>query len=226
MKFMKIHALFLLLVAFVSNAAAQGTHISISFSEQFFDTLLDAVFQYAAPPEFPLAKADAESRSADLRAVNAFAPAAACNESVRLLRENNGKRTSVRFREGRITAPIAFTGHYSPPLIGCVPFTGVAETTVYLEFDERGQRLLARARVEDVSLNGTGGIGGALVAKMVQGTIDKKINPIEIIKTDKVSFVLPLQNSNSVRMKATGFSHEVVNGELVIRVNYEFEKSR
>ena len=69
-------------------------------------------------------------------------------------------------------------------------------------------------------------VAGGLVARMVQGTIDKKINPIEIIKTDKVSFVLPLQNSNSVRMRAVGFAHEVVNSQLVIHVIYEFEKSR
>jgi hypothetical protein len=102
----------------------------------------------------------------------------------------------------------------------------VAETTVELDFDQAGQRLLARARVQDVALNGTAGIGGGLVARMVQGSIDKKINPIEIIKTDKVSFVIPLQNSSSVKMRATGFTHEIVNGQLVIHITYEFERSR
>ena len=222
MKFIKIPVLLLLLLASVANASAQKTQITISFSEQFFDALLDAVFQYAAPPEFPLSKHGPDSSGV----VNAFAPLTSCNEAVRLLRETGGKRTSVRFRDGRIVAPIAFSGNYNPPLIGCVPFAGVAETFVDLEFDERGQRLIARARVSDVSLNGTGGIGGSIVAKMVQGTIDRKVNPIEIIKTDKVSFLLPLQNSNSVRMRATGFAHEVVNGQLLIHIAYEFEKTR
>jgi hypothetical protein len=157
---------------------------------------------------------------------SAFAETAACAESIKLLRENSGKRTSVRFRDGRISAPIAFSGNYNPPLIGCVPFAGVAETVVDLEFDQPGQRLLARARVQDVALNGTAGIGGGIVARMVQGSIDKKINPIEIIKTDKVSFIIPLQNSSSVKMRATGFAHEIVNGQLVIHITYEFEKSR
>lgn len=224
MKFTKIPFLILSLCLFVSGAAAQKTEITISFGEQFFDALLDAVFQYAPPPEFILTKNT--SSSSTVVTGNSFVSTPACNESVKLLRETNGKRTSVRFREGRITAPIAFSGNYNPPLIGCIQFAGVAETIVDLEFDEPSQRLLARARVSDVSLNGTGGIGGGMVAKMVQSSIDRKINPIEIIKTDKVSFELPLQSSGTVRMRATGFSHQIVNGQLVIHIAYNFEKGR
>lgn len=226
MSFMKIQVLLLSILLFVSSASAQKTELTISFSEQFFDALLDAVFQYAAPPEFSLAATSHPTSKPTHEFANGFAPIAQCNESVKLLRESGGKRTSVRFREGRITAPIAFSGNYNPPLIGCVPFAGVAEAVVDLEFDSAGQRLLARARVTDVSLNGTGGIGGSIVARMVQSSIDKKINPIEIVKTDKVSFVLPLQNSNGVRMRATGFTHEIVNGQLVMHIAYEFEKVR
>lgn len=226
MKFIKIPVLFFSICICFSNASAQKTQITINFGEQFFDALLDAVFQYAAPPEFSLAKAEGPTAKRNAALTSAFLSAATCNESIKLLRENSGKRTSVRFREGRITAPIAFSGNYNPPLIGCVPFAGVAETVVDLEFDAAGQRLLARARVQDVSLNGTGGIGGGIVARMVQASIDRKINPIEIIRTDKVSFVLPLQNSNSVRMRATGFTHEITNGQLIIHIAYEFEKSR
>ncbi|MEO6333516.1 MAG: hypothetical protein ABIO91_00900 [Pyrinomonadaceae bacterium] len=225
MKFIKIHVLVLLVLVSVTNAVAQKTEITLSFSEQFFDALLDAVFQYAAPPEFPLALTGAP-QSGNRGLTNAFAPPAPCSESIKLLRENSGKRTGVRFRDGRITAPLAFSGNYNPPFIGCVPFFGVAETIVDLEFDDRGQRLLARARVSDVALNGSGGIGGSFVARMVQSAIDRKINPIEIVKTDKVSFVIPLQNSNSVRMRATGFTHEVANGQLIIHITYEFEKTR
>lgn len=225
MKFIKIHILLLIVLVSVTTAAAQKTEITISFNEQFFDALLDAVFQYAAPPEFPLARTGGP-QSGNSKLTTAFAPAAPCSESIKLLRETSGKRTGVRFRDGRITAPIAFSGNYNPPFIGCVPFVGVAETIVDLEFDDRGQRLLARARVTDVALNGSGGIGGSIVARMVQGAIDRKINPIEIVKTDKVSFVIPLQNSTSIRMRATGFAHEVANGQLIIHITYEFEKTR
>jgi len=223
MKFIKIPLLLLTLSLLASNSFAQKTEITISFSEQFFDALLDAVFQYAAPPEFPLS----ENRRRNVRTDsigNSLAAHLPCNESIKLLRESNGVRTAVKFRDGRIYAPIAFSGNYNPPLIGCVPFAGLADAVIDLEFDQPGQRLLARARVQNVSLNGTGGVGGGLVARMVQSTIDKKINPIEIIRTERVSFLLPLKNSNGVRMKATGFSHDISNGQLNVRVAYEFER--
>lgn len=223
MKFIKIPLLLLTLSLLASNLFAQKTEITISFSEQFFDALLDAVFQYAAPPEFPLSENRSRSKTT-VPTANSFLAALPCNESIKLLRESNGVRTAVKFRDGRIYAPIAFSGNYNPPLIGCVPFAGLADAVIDLEFDQPGQRLLARARVQNVSLNGSGGVGGGLVARMVQGSIDKKINPIEIIRTDRVSFLLPLKNSSGVRMKATGFSHSVSNGELNVRVAYEFER--
>ena len=229
MKFKYIPLIAIPLFFFASVTPAQKTDITISFSEQFFDALLDAVFQYAEPPEFSLASNGSENTRSSEGSVSfvdaSLTTNAPCNESVKLLRESAGTRTSVRFREGKIIAPLAFTGRYSPPLIGCVAFTGTAESVITLEFDQANQRLIARAKVRDVSLNGTGGIAGSLVAKMVQGTIDKKINPIEIIRTDKVTFVLPLQNSGQVRMKATGFSHDLANGLLNVHVFYEFQKA-
>src|SRR5881392_3103823 len=111
MKFTKIPLLILSLCLFASVASAQKTEITITFGEQFFDALLDAVFAYAPPPEFILTKNNSSSSTAAVG--NSFASKRECSESVKLLRETNGKRTSVRFREGRITAPIAFSGNYN-----------------------------------------------------------------------------------------------------------------
>ncbi|HBR57569.1 MAG TPA: hypothetical protein DEA22_08885 [Blastocatellia bacterium] len=138
--------------------------------------------------------------------------------------ETGGVRTSVRFRDGKILAPLAFEGSYNPPLVGCVDFSGWAESSVDIIFDEPGQRLVARARVSNVSLNGTGGVGGSLIAKMVQSSIDKKINPIEIMRLENVSFLLPIQNSGKMKMKATGIRHEITDGRLFVHIAYQFEK--
>src|SRR5205814_779652 len=70
-----------------------------------------------------------------------------CTESIKILREMNGVRTAVRFREGKIYVPLAFSGSYEPPFIGCVDFAGWAETNIDLEFDRAGRRLIGRARV-------------------------------------------------------------------------------
>ena len=137
----------------------------------------------------------------------------------------NGVRTAVRFREGKIYVPIAFSGSYAPPFIGCVGFSGWAETNLDLEFDQTGQRLVGRVRVLNVNLNGTGGVGGSVIAKLIQGSIDKKLNPIEIMRLDKISFGVPIQNVGNLSMKALAVRPEVANGSLNVVVTYQFVKS-
>ena len=242
----------LAVLLFSSTSFPQRPEVTISLTEAFFDALLDAVFLNASPIEFAIASANSlrentetgslknsissfsDQTSGDSKAVPYLAVSSAsprfgrnsvvCKEVIQLLRETNGVRTSVRFREGKILAPIAFSGSYNPPLVGCVGFAGYAETTIDLEFDQPNQRLVARARVYNVSLNGTGGVGGTLIAKMVQNSIDKKVNPIEIFRMEKLGFTVPVQNAGNLRMKATGVRHEIDSSQLRIHVAYEFTK--
>ncbi len=190
-------------------AQAQKADVTISLNEAFFDTLLDSVFQNFNSPEFPLT----ENRPVD------------CGNSIKVIRETNGVRTAVRFREGKIYVPLAFTGTYAPPFIGCVDFAGVADTNIDLDFDKDNQRLIGRATVTNVNLNGTGGLGGSVIAKLIQSSIDKKLNPIEIISLDKVSFAFPIQNVGSLKMKAVGVRHEIANGVLNVIITYQFVKA-
>lgn len=213
----------ILLVCAATTFAQQRAEVTISLNEPFFDALVDAIFQNSPPPEFPLSKAAPSASPASMS--NSFAPRtdAACG-SVTLLRENRAAKTAVRLREGRITAPVAFNGTYSPPLIGCVDFSGSADTTVELQFDKNSQKLYGRVKVNSVNLDGTGGLGGSIIARMVQGSIDKKLNPIEIIDLNKLSFPFTLPNSAKLRMKAVGLRHEVVPGAVNIVISYEFAK--
>jgi hypothetical protein len=205
-----------------SSASAQKPELTITLNEPFFDALLDSVFKNFDAHEFSIAaSSDKVKRPANS---SAFASTSTCKETIQILRENNGVRTTVRFRDSKIYAPLAFTGNYSPPFVGCVAFSGYAETNIALEFDQNSQRLIARAKVLNIALNGTGGVGGGVVAKLVQSSIDKKINPIEIIRMDKLSFLIPVQNGASLRMRATGIRHEIENGALKINIAYEFVK--
>ena len=223
MKTRSLAAVLLVFGLVLSVSAQQKTEITISLSEQFFDSLIDAIYQNSPPPEFQLSK---DSSPADQRTqINAFAPKTSgpCS-SVTLLRENKSVRTAVRLRDGRIQAPVAFTGNYSPPLIGCVEFSGSADTTVELIFDKASQKLFGRVKVNSVNLTGTAGIGGSIVARMVQSSIDKKLNPIELVNLDKLSFPFTLQNQVKLRMRAADVRHEVVPGALNIIITYEFVK--
>lgn len=237
MKFRPVPSLLIFAVLFVSSAYAQRTEISIGLSEQFFDTVVDALFQNGEPPEFSIAGSarrvdeiipDSRRTAISITYPTSFlpqVPAASCKESIRLSRELNGIRTAVRFREGKIYAPLAFRGSYNPPFVGCVDFSGWAETNIELRFDQESQRLVADAKVLNVILSGTGGVGSSLIARMVQNAIDRKINPIEVIKMDKVSFVVPIQNSGNLKMKAVGVRNEIQNGSLLIHIAYEFSRS-
>ena len=243
MMYKRAFAVGLAVFLLVSVASAQRAEVTVSLNEAFFDALLDSAFQNFDPPEFLIAQnglnlRDAETQrerndvlsgfsssfinsSASLR-LNGKNPF--CPETIKILREMNGVRTAVRFREGKIFVPLAFSGNYAPPFVGCVGFAGWAETNIDIEFDQAGQRLIGRARVLNVNLNGTGGVGGTMIAKLLQGSIDSKLNPIEIVRLDKLSFGVPVQNGGNIRMRATSVRPEIGSGMLNIRITYEFFK--
>ena len=225
---------------FVSVTQAQQTaEVSISLNEQFFDVLLEAVFTNLEAPKVSLAQSfnrrDAERPREDVfwKTIGFEKSSASprlggeklfCDESIRLQREIDGVKTAVRFRNGKIYVPIAFKGNYNPPLIGCIDFQGWAETNVELEFDERNQTLVGRAKVLNVMLSGTGGVGSGLITRLVQSSIDSKINPIKILDMEKVSFVVPVQKSGNLKMKALGVRHDIGEGVLNVHIKYQFLK--
>ncbi len=241
----KIITLVIVIFAAVNFAYGQTTEIKISLDEQFFDALLEAIFKNLDAPGVPLTSANQglENRvlhnpaltddisktgfqnvSFDKKTHEAEKSPAACDESIRLQREIDGVKTAVRFRQGKIYAPIAFKGNYNPPLIGCIEFQGWAEANIELEFDKRKNALIGRAKILNVNLSGTGGIGSSYLARFVQSSIDKKINPIEIIALDKLSFTAPVQNSGKLKMKAIGIRYQIVNKTLDVYLKYEFLK--
>ncbi len=224
----------LTILIIAAAASAQRADITITLDEAFFDALLDSVYQNFDPPEFTLGQKFDRGSDPDQNVfgrtttvpvfsyANYYRPG--CSETVKILREMNGVRTAVRMREGKIIVPLAFSGSYAPPFVGCVDFAGVAEANIDLEFDREGQRLIGRAHVLNVNLNGTGGLGGSIIAKMLQGSIDKKLNPIEILTLDKVSFIVPIQNAGKIKMKAVSVTPEILNGSISVRITYDFLK--
>lgn len=221
-----------------SFARAQSAEVTIQLNEQFFDTVLDAVFNNSKPLEFPLSVNDSPKKEQEIFQ-NALAfdrrsfletqkisYAPRCQEKITIMREMKGVRTAVKFREGKIYAPIAFTGVYNPPLVGCLDFQGWAETDIELEFDKNKQTLYGRARVKNIQLGSVANLAGGFIAKFVQNSIDKKINPIEILKTDRLEFVVPIQQTNSsLKLKANNLRYEVGENLLNIFVNLEFSKA-
>jgi hypothetical protein len=212
------------LLVMASAASGQKATATLSLDEAFFDVLLDSVFKDFDPPEFSIAGRMFPNTFG--RSVNAFAGTTAgnCTQTVKILRETSGVRTAVRFREGRIYVPLAFSGSYSPPFVGCVEFGGFAEANVELTYEAGRQRLIGRATVFNVNLNGSGGLGGPIIARMLQSSIDNKLNPIEILTLEKLSFGFPINQSGNLRMKAVAVRPVLGNGNLNLHIDYTFSK--
>jgi len=234
----KILNLILSVFLFASFVQAQTAEVTLSLNEQFFDALLEAIFKNLSAPEFPLAKNGSKFKAQSSKPPifsfikknepiqNPKSKIQNCKETIRLQREIDGVRTAVRFRDGKILAPIAFTGSYNPPLIGCISFQGWVETNINIEFDKQNQKLVGKVQVLNIQLSGAGGIGSSLLSKVVQSAIDKKVNPIEILSADKLSFLVPVQNSaGTLKMKAIDIRHEIANGFLNARIVFEFSKA-
>ncbi|MEZ5306573.1 MAG: hypothetical protein R2684_05430 [Pyrinomonadaceae bacterium] len=224
----KLFSVALLLVFFSHTAFSQETEVKITLSEQFFDALFEAVFTNLEQPKVPIAStgAGAGERGESARGpmVAGDALIAACDETVRLRKDVEGVRTAVKFRNGKIVAPIAFEGSYDVPLFGCVDFSGWADTNIDLKFDKAKNALVGDAKVLNVNLSGTGGTGSSLIARMVQNSIDKKVNPLEIIALDRLSFTAPVQNAGKLRMEAVGMRHVVGEKEISVFLKYRFKK--
>lgn len=193
---------------FATAAMAQRAEVTVTVNEVFFDALLDSMYANFEAPKFSIR---AESTSG-------------CDESIKILREVDGVRTGVRLRGGVIALPLAFSGKYSLPFVGCVDYSGTADSVINIEFDRASQRITGRVTVNAVNLSGTNGVGGSVVAKLLRSTIDKKLNPIEIVSLEKLSFGIPVQNGGNLKMRAVGVVTEVVPGSLNVRIAYEFVK--
>jgi hypothetical protein len=137
----------------------------------------------------------------------------------------NGARTAVRFQQGQINAPVAFSGSYSAPLVGCLKFEGWADTNLNLSFDQAKQALTARVVVKAVHLKKIPALFGDGVTGLVQDALDARVNPIEILRADQLSARLPMTKTGSgasLRLRAREVRHEVLPNELRLRILYEF----
>jgi hypothetical protein len=211
------------LFADAQTPQSQTGDISITLNEQFFDAFLETLFRSFKPMEFSVAK----EKNAEVRFENAvYSKKQDKCGAIKLEREISGTRTAVRFRDGVILAPLAFSGSYDIPLFGCANFTGWAETNVSLDFDREKQTLFARVKVLNVNLNGVTGLASGVLAKLMQSSIDRRINPTTILNTEKISFMFPLESmGGSMRMRATDMRPEISPGELKIKIFYELSKA-
>ena len=228
-------------------SAAPAAEATVTINEQFINAFLDAMFTRLRGPQFPLSlntlepqqetagattapkdqKTAHRQTSFSLKAMRTL-PAqpgqpAQCASVIVLEREVGGVRTAVRFENGRITAPLAFSGSYAVALLGCIRFQGWAETAISLDFDRARQVLSARVEVQDIHLSGVPSLANGVVVSLVQSSIDQRINPVEILQAAQLSARIPIAAAGgALRLMAKEVRPEIVPGSLRLHIIYEF----
>jgi hypothetical protein len=204
---------------------APAAEATITLNEPFLNALLEAMFTRLGAPSFPLSLASAKE-PAGVKAgpdASSFSSTSQCPSVVVLEREMNGVKTAVHFEQGRIVAPLAFSGSYSVLLLGCMHFQGWAETAINLDFDRERQVLSARVDVQDIHLNGVPTLANGVVINLVQNSLDSRINPVEILQAAQLTARLPITAAGgALRLRAREVRPEILPGSLRLHINYEF----
>lgn len=203
--------------------AAEAT---VTLNEEFVNEFLEAMFTKLGEPEFPLSvmRNEAENNPSEVETAHASSNTSGqCASVIVLERERNGVKTAVRFESGQIIAPLAFSGTYNTGLLGCLSFTGVANSVVTLEFDRGRQAIMARVRVDDVELNGLPRLASGVLVNLLQNSIDRKLNPYELFKAEQLSATVPIKAAGgSLRLRPREMRPEVIPGAVRIQIIYEF----
>jgi len=193
-----------------SNAAPAEATITVN--EQFLNSFLAAIFDNLSEPSMPLTIGGAQST-------------AQCASEIRLKREADGVRTAVRFEEGRIVGPLAFAGAYNVSLMGCIDFTGWADSEVVLSYDSSRRALVARFQLRNIHLNNTPTMLNGPLLSMVQGTIDRRYNPVELFTLEKLSTRVEIAPAKgALQIRAKEIRPEITSSALTLHIIYEFVK--
>ena len=204
-----------------SSEVANDT-VVLTVGNGFFNDLLTTVFRDLGPPNFNLAELETGGGLATIKPV-AFQ---GCANSVTLMSEGTDSKTQVHFANGKISAPLAFTGSYN--LVGnCMQFKGRADTSIDLRFDQASQTVYGQMNVEGVNLEGVNPIANNFVTVFVRNAIDTKINPLELIRGQQLQLMIPVKASNgAVKAHVKDVRAQVADGTLKLFISYEFNGAK
>jgi len=192
--------------------------VVVSLDQGFVDAVLSTTFSGLGTPTFNLGKLQAGMEQFEQANFQA-----GCTNTITLLPEGSGVKTGVQFANGKISAPMAFTGSYN--LVGnCMQFKGWAQTSIDLRFEEPKQTVYGTVTVDGVNLEGVSPVANNFITVFVQGAINQKVNPLVLVNERQLSLMVPIKASNgSVKARAKDVKAEILNGSLKLHVSYEFE---
>jgi hypothetical protein len=199
-----------------------GTVI-VTLPNGFAQKFLATIFQDLGAPSFQLAGIEPPPLAAGMERI-AFQQG--CTNTITLAPEGSNIKTEVQFANGKITAPLAFSGSYN--LLGnCMQFKGWAQTSIQLRFDEASQTVYGQVNVEGVNLEGVNPVANNFVTVFVRNAIDQRVNPLELIRATQLQLMIPVRASNGeVKARVKDVRAEMLDGALKMHISYEFSGSR
>jgi hypothetical protein len=202
-----------------------GTALII-LDKRFFDTVLDTIFRDMNAPSFPLQLTKNSEGGANYDGgarleLTTFQQS--CPSAVTLLAEGSNVKTEVRIENGKILAPLAFKGSYNAPFVGCVQFTGWAQANLVLRFDEAQQAVFGELKVEGVNVDGTPPVVGSIITGLVQGAINQRVNPLQILQSHQLRLSVPVKASEStLNAQVKDVRAQINDGSLALHITYQF----
>ena len=207
------------------NGSPAGT-ATIVLNQQFFDTILGTIFRDMNAPAFPLNLMGANEFDANgVRphyASFALQNDGGCAGKIVLQPQGSNVTTGIRLENGKITAPLAFTG--STSVLGqCVNFAGWAQANLALRYDESQQTVLGQINVETVNVDGISPLVSGFVTPLVQNTINQRVNPIIILRGQQIALNLPIAATDgTLRANIKDVRSEIKENALNLYVTFDF----
>ena len=202
------------------DGQAPPATVVIGLDQNFVDAVLATTFSGLGTPTFQL------SQTAGTEGFTTAALQGGCTNSITLLPEGSGVKTGVQFKNGIVSAPLAFTGSYN--FTGqCLQFKGWAQTNIKLYFEEPKQTVYGSVEVEGVNLEGVNPIANTFVTVFVQTAINQRVNPLVLVSEPQLSLMIPVKASNgTVKARAKDVRAEILDGSLKLHLTYEFSGVR
>jgi hypothetical protein len=201
-----------------AGGAPPGTSV-VELDENFFNTLLGAIFRDVGQPTFRLASAR-EALAGE--AVLLRAQGGECASQVVLVPEGSGVQTGVRLVNGQVLVPLAFNGSYNT-FGQCFNFRGSAEANIAFQFDQPSQTLYGQLNVAGVALEGMSPLLSGPVTAFVQNAINQRVNPLTLMRGEQISLSMPVQAAGgTLRAQATDVRAEVRDNKLRLHITYNF----
>ncbi|HVF56749.1 MAG TPA: hypothetical protein VM934_11395 [Pyrinomonadaceae bacterium] len=205
-----------------------GTAV-LTLDEQFFNTLLSTIFGQLGEPTFRLGSNSPRLMPAERASGFDFvqAQAGGCQNQVVIAPEGGGVRTGVRLENGQVLAPLAFSGTYNLPFMGCTNFKGTAQANIQLRFEPQDQTLYGQLNVEGVNPEGVSPVLSGPITAFVQNAINQRVNPLVLMRGSQLNLNIPVQaTGGTVRAQAKEVRSEVKDNALRLFVTYDFSGTK